>query len=833
MSAWCDRQVRPRASLRDGLTIEDPRPRLAGGIALVLVALPALADVPGSPEPIVPRDALVLTGTGRDGRRPIPIDPVVEQVIAGTWTAPKAGDTVPVADGRDRAWVPLKAGDDGTFRAPGLSGGYAAITVPSDADRVLMLEAAGHTLVYVNGVPRVGDPYSHGYVHLPIALRSGDNHLLFAVGRGALRVRLTAPQAPAYLDPSDPTLPDLSAGGETDTWGAVIAVNASDRLLDGLSLRAAIDDGEPLATGPVAIPPLATRKIPLRLRGRAPAEGDSARVAITLLRGDEAIDSAEVSLRVRRPDRTQKRTFLSRIDGSVQYYGLVPASGEESRPGLILTLHGAGVEGIGQAEVYAPKPWAHVVAPTNRRPYGFDWEDWGRLDAIEVLDHALKELGADPSRVVLTGHSMGGHGTWYLGATFPDRFAAIAPSAGWISMFSYAGARRAEDPTPRQALLQRAASPSDTLALERNYAGLGVYVLHGDADNNVPVDQAREMRRRLGRFHPDFAYYERPGAGHWWGNECCDWPPLIDFLSRRRIPGAADVRRLEFTTASPGVSSRAHWATIEDQLKRLEPSTIRLTCDPDRRRFAGSTENVARLALDLGHLKPGAAVTAELDGQSVELPRPEEAPRVWLGRAEGQWSRIEEPPPSRKGPRRYGSFKDAFRNRFQLIYGTRGTAEENAWSLARARLDAETFWYRGNGSVEVLPDTAFDPAAEPDRNVILYGNADTHAAWPGLLADSPVQLRRGGAKVGDREATGEAIACLLIRPRPGSGRASVGVVGGTGLAGMRRTDRLPYFVAGVSYPDLTLLDGGPDPILCTGYFDGDWGVTSGEIAWRD
>jgi poly(3-hydroxybutyrate) depolymerase len=823
--------------MRDGVTIMGSRRRLAAGIALLLVlglfALPVVAGISESREPIVPRDALILPGAGNGGRRAIPSDPVVEQIIAGAWRAPKAGEPVRAADGRERAWAPLKAGGDSTFRSPGLFGGFAAITVPSDAHRILILEAAGHTLVYVNSVPRVGDPYGHGYVRLPVSLKSGENHLLFAVGGGTLRVKLTVPKSSAYLDLSDATLPDLPAGGEAGTWGAVVAVNASDRPLDRLSIRTAIGDGEPVTFMPFAIPPLATRKIPFRLHGRVPREGDSARVAITLIRGVNALDSADVSLRVRKPDQTHRRTFHSQIDGSVQYYGLVPASGTESTPGVILTLHGAGVEAIGQAEVYAPKRWAHVVAPSNRRPYGFDWEDWGRLDALEVLDHALKGLGADPSRVVLTGHSMGGHGTWHLGATFPGRFAAIAPSAAWISMFSYAGARRAQDHSPRQTLLQRATSPSDTLALEKNYAGLGVYILHGDADDNVPVGQAREMRRRLGQFHPDFAYHEQPGAGHWWGAECCDWPPLMDFLSRHRIPKAADVRRIQFTTASPGVSSRAHWAAIEDQIKRLEPSTIRLTCDPERRRFAGSTDNVARLALDLGHLKPGAAASAEVDGQSLELPRPEEARRAWLERAEGKWSRIAEPAPGRKGPHRYGPFKDAFRNRFLLVYGTRGTAEENAWSLARARLDAETFWYRGNGSVDVVADTAFDPAAEPDRSVILYGNADTHAAWPALLADSPVQLRRGRAKVGDREATGDSIACLLIRPRPLSDWASIGVVGGTGLAGMRRTDRLPYFISGVGYPDLTLLDGDRDPIVCTGYFGGDWGVASGEILWRD
>ena len=65
----------------------------------------------------------------------------------------------------------------------------------------------------------------------------------------------------------------------------------------------------------------------------------------------------------------------------------------------------------------------------------------------------------------------------------------------------------------------------------------------------------------------------------------------------------------------------------------------------------------------------------------------------------------------RKGPHRQGPFKEAFRNRFILVVGTKGTPEENAWGLARARFDAETFWYRGNGSVDVVTDTAFlEPA---------------------------------------------------------------------------------------------------------------------------
>jgi len=32
-----------------------------------------------------------------------------------------------------------------------------------------------------------------------------------------------------------------------------------------------------------------------------------------------------------------------------------------------------------------------LVAPTNRRPYGYDWEDWGRADALEVLEAEARE----------------------------------------------------------------------------------------------------------------------------------------------------------------------------------------------------------------------------------------------------------------------------------------------------------------------------------------------------------------------------------------------------------------------------------------------------------
>jgi predicted peptidase len=796
----------------------------------------------------------------RARRVAVDIDPIAAQVVAGRWVMPLSGDSVEFPGGQAKKWEPVKARADGWFSGGALRGGYLAASFSSPVASVMMLEAAGHGMVYVDGEPRAGDLYSTGYVHLPVRVRKGQNALLFQVGRGRLKAKLTRPTATAFFSPADSTIPDLTSGEAVRSEAAVLVVNASENSQEDLVITARLAGGrETRASVPVLVP-LSIRKVPFELAGTAPSTGETAVVDLKLEQktrtGDhlasKTLDSMTLNLRVRQSGETYTQTFHSSIDGSLQYYSVVPAlpGPSQGRPGMILTLHGAGVEGIGQAQCYSRKPGLYVVAPTNRRPYGFDWEDWGRLDALEVLDHAQRTFQTDPQQTYLTGHSMGGHGTWHLGVTFPDRFAAIAPSAGWISMWSYAGTKRTTSTSPAEELMARALGPSDTLTLLPNLARLGVYILHGDADDNVPVGQARRMRQALGEFHPDFVYHEQPGAGHWWGNPCVDWPPLIAFLADHRVPALDQVRKIDFVTASPAVSSRAYWLSIESQLKALLPSKVHLELEPEHLRFRGTTENVARLALDLGRALPNAKdarpFQIEIDGQKLPTFSPGPARSdgdrsIWLVRTGGTWSLSHSPPPpSRKGPARQGPFKEAFRNRFVLVYGTKGTKAENAWSLARARFDAEEFWYRGNGSVDIVSDASLlEPGREPefrDRNVILYGHAENNAAWPVLLGENPVQVRRGQVKIGSRTISGDDLACLFVRPRPGSDRASVAAVSGSGLTGLRFTERLPYFTSGVAYPDCLVLKAeaqseGLPASIAAGYFGADWDVESGEFAW--
>ena len=81
-------------------------------------------------------------------------------------------------DGRPQKWRREAADKDGWIAA----NGYVFATVDLPAAATMRLDAQGESLVYVNGVPRAGDVYETGYVHLPVRLRAGRNTLLFYAG---------------------------------------------------------------------------------------------------------------------------------------------------------------------------------------------------------------------------------------------------------------------------------------------------------------------------------------------------------------------------------------------------------------------------------------------------------------------------------------------------------------------------------------------------------------------------------------------------------------------------------------------------------------------------
>lgn len=789
-----------------------PRPTTADdGPAGAAPAGGAPAAAADDPTEAALRRLLVLEPFGRGARTLWNVDPVEAARVQGTWEPPAEGTVVTAPDGTTRAWRTVAAGPDGAFPAdPAWQGGYAYASIPAEQEYVRLLGVSGPGRLFWNGEPRVGDVYGSLEARLPVLLRRGTNHLLLRLGRGAPRLRWSLPPAPLFLDAHDATLPHVlpdmlpAPAGEPERavrpcWIGVLLMNATGQHPAELEVETVAAGAAPRVQRVVAPPPYGFRKTPLQVTLPSTVPGPTLEVEVRL-RGAAA--GLRLALEARAADTVHVRTFVSDLDGSVQHYAVVPAraAGDAAAParppGLVLSLHGASVEALSQARAYAPKPDLVIVAPTNRRPFGFDWEGWGREDAREVLAEAQRHIAHDPQRLYLTGHSMGGHGTWMIGAQSPGTFAAIAPSAGWRDVWSYGGAPPATPDDPVAALFDRAAQVSRHDLWEENLTATAVYVLHGDADDNVPVSEAREMRRRLAGFHRNFAYYEEPGAGHWWGDACVDWPPLFAFLRANRLPDPQAPRPVAFATVEPRVLEGWGGARVLAPTRPREVARVRAAPPSAQEpRVVVTTENVRLLALEAPLAVAGAPL--RLDGQD-------------LARAEGTFARGPDGvwAPAPPALARSTGFQAAFARRVTFVYGTRGTPEENAWSLDKARYDAETLWYRGNGAVEVRPDTAPTPPEGPVAagNAVLYGTPGTNAAFQHLGDRLPLTPGPGVVEVTGRRLEGPDLVALFLVPRTGPAQhADVGVVAPTGPAGRRLADTLPFFATGVVYPDWCVL----------------------------
>ena len=300
---------------------------------------------------------------------------------------------------------------------------------------------------------------------------------------------------------------------------------------------------------------------------------------------------------------------------------------------MILSLHGAGVEGIGQARAYAPKDWAYIIAPTNRRPFGFDWEEWGRLQGLNALADATAHFNLDPTRQYLTGHSMGGHGTWQLGVHDAGRWAVIAPSAGWSSFETYTG-RAIPD-----GLFGRARNHSHTNDFVENLVDKAIYIIHGSADDNVPLREGRAMFERASAVSDDVQMHEEPGAGHWWngtagpdgvrgteddfeaqpgGADCVDWPPLMALMQARTVdPMTLD---FHFRSASPAYSPQYSYVRIASRLSPMRDVILDSAFDAEAGAVVLDTDNSRSLVLDGAALRARDVDEVIVDGVAFPVP---------------------------------------------------------------------------------------------------------------------------------------------------------------------------------------------------------------------
>ena len=151
---------------------------------------------------------------------------------------------------------------------------------------------------------------------------------------------------------------------------------------------------------------------------------------------------------------------------------------------------------------------AIVIFPQAHADGTPGWQLEGGEAAMAALSRSIKEFNGDPKRVVLTGYSAGGNGTWSLAMRFPERFAAIVPICSFISKFKGV-ASKVDYPALAPADV---ADPYAFIA--KRVSSIPVWIFHGDADKTAPVEGSRKMAAALKAIGANVQYTELPGVDH-------------------------------------------------------------------------------------------------------------------------------------------------------------------------------------------------------------------------------------------------------------------------------------------------------------------------------
>ncbi|MFN7931400.1 MAG: prolyl oligopeptidase family serine peptidase [Blastocatellia bacterium] len=186
--------------------------------------------------------------------------------------------------------------------------------------------------------------------------------------------------------------------------------------------------------------------------------------------------------------------YRSEVDKTLQPYRVfVPANYDAAKPTpLVVALHGMGGDENSYFTAYAngiikreAEARGYLVVCPKGRGTASMYAGEAEKDVLDVLTAMRRDYNVDADRIYLTGHSMGGYGTWSIAPKHPDLFAAIAPIAGG----GMPGALSKIKHVPE-------------------------IVVHGDKDPTVPVERSRVMVKAAKELGIEIQYVEVPGGNH-------------------------------------------------------------------------------------------------------------------------------------------------------------------------------------------------------------------------------------------------------------------------------------------------------------------------------
>lgn len=182
---------------------------------------------------------------------------------------------------------------------------------------------------------------------------------------------------------------------------------------------------------------------------------------------------------------------------------IIPESAANSKRPLVVTLHGAAggdADAHKNTACYA-EPGFEAIDPIILSPNGGTllWDRPFNQDQVIGLIYLVnKFLNTDKDKVVVSGYSNGGNGSWLYAEIYPEIFRAAIPMASSYNVYSTTGNVR--------------------------YIRVPLYVIHGEADELFPLADTQEWVQAVQQDGGDVTLEVAPGLTH---NEPCNYVPYL------------------------------------------------------------------------------------------------------------------------------------------------------------------------------------------------------------------------------------------------------------------------------------------------------------------
>ncbi len=533
--------------------------------------------------------------------------------------------------------------------------------------------------------------------------------------------------------------------------------------------------------------------------------------------------------------------FKSRIDDSIQPYGLVVPAGykpmdnklSDSKYRVDVWLHGRGdtktevpflnerMTKIGQ---YAPKD-TFVLHPFGRHCNAFKFA--GETDVYESLAHLGTLIPTDHDRVAIRGFSMGGAGCWHLAVHDPGRWFAANPGAGFVDTIVYQGWTQ-ETPFEIDQTQSKLLNWYDVLPWVSNLRNTNVVAYSGEVDKQrQAADRVVEALKPAG---VNIEYVIGEGMGH--KIDPASATKIESILLNWSQQGRQSPRQeIDFVTYTLR-HHRVDWLQVTGLQEHWSPGRVRAKLSGDNA-IEITTTGVTRLKLDFRDSGwPNKPVNGRLliDGQRMTIEDWDEAAGIQCELALGDdWSVVETIDSlPRKRPGLQGPIDDAFCDRFVFVVPSRPATH----GVVQRWIDRELAYAKQRwsglmrGDVRVVTDSQVTADQIKSCHLICFGDFTSNRYLHSVASHFPIRWTRDELKIGSRAFDPSIHAAAFCFPNPRNPERYVVVNSGmtfrefSNVSNSRQIAMLPdWAVMDVRLEDDSIF---PGKIVADGLFDEQW-----------